>query len=91
MRSYCESHAKVQPFQTKRRDTDGTDMVPYQNPLSHQLRNVGMSLKEWQTALGTNATPLYKHTPIHTGHFSLKFLPSPDLDDAPGHCIRRDQ
>uniref|UniRef100_A0A674A4G1 Cytochrome b-c1 complex subunit 7 n=1 Tax=Salmo trutta TaxID=8032 RepID=A0A674A4G1_SALTR len=26
-------------------------MVQYQNPLSHQLRNGGMSLKEWQTAL----------------------------------------
>lgn len=57
MRSYCESHDKVQPFQTEHRDTDGTDMVQYQNPLSHQLRNEGMSLKEWQTALGTNATP----------------------------------
>lgn len=86
VRSYCESHAKVQPSQTKHRNTDelpGTDMVSYQNPLSHQLIDGGMLLKEWQTALGTNATPVHTHT--HSGHFYLIFLSSPDLHDAPGH------
>ncbi|XP_041758064.2 uncharacterized protein LOC121585856 isoform X2 [Coregonus clupeaformis] len=86
VRSYYESHAKIQPSQTKHKDTDEfprTNMVPYQNSLSHQLRDGGMSLKEWQTALGTNATPVHTHT--HCGNFSLMFLPSPDLEDAPGH------
>ncbi|CAB1350759.1 unnamed protein product [Coregonus sp. 'balchen'] len=57
VRSYCESHAKVQP---KHRNTDelpGTDMVPYQNPLSHQLRDGGMHLKEWETALDLDDAP----------------------------------
>ncbi|XP_071231228.1 transcription termination factor 3, mitochondrial isoform X3 [Salvelinus alpinus] len=92
VRRYCESHAKVQPSQMKHRNTDelpGTDMVSYQNPLSHQLIDGGMLLKEWQTALGTNATPVCTHTHTHThtqsGHFYLIFLSSPDLDDAPGH------
>uniref|UniRef100_A0A674D9D3 Transcription termination factor 3, mitochondrial n=1 Tax=Salmo trutta TaxID=8032 RepID=A0A674D9D3_SALTR len=60
VRSYCESHAKVQPSQTKHRNTDelpGTDMVSYQNPLSHQLIDGGMLLKEWQTALDLDDAP----------------------------------
>ncbi|KAK6327823.1 hypothetical protein J4Q44_G00034690 [Coregonus suidteri] len=42
VRSYYESHAKIQPSQTKHKDTDEfprTNMVPYQNSLSHQLRD----------------------------------------------------
>ncbi|XP_010902317.1 transcription termination factor 3, mitochondrial isoform X1 [Esox lucius] len=58
VRSFCEFHAKVQPSQKTHRDTDespGDSLVPYQN----QLRDGGMPLNEWETALDLDDIPAH--------------------------------
>ncbi|XP_038822513.1 uncharacterized protein LOC120022614 isoform X2 [Salvelinus namaycush] len=48
-------------------------MVPYQNPLSHQLRNGGMSLKEWQTALDVQLWKLEQRPSVGSMLLRLDF------------------
>lgn len=64
VRTYCISHSKAQTTEAKDRNTDelsGVDIVPYKNPISRQLCDGGMPLKDRQTAFGMHATQAQTH------------------------------